>query len=140
MGIEVKAYTSQVGNITIDRDYSRYDLAVAETNNVRCPDIEAAKQMEELISNVKLLNCALESLKEQTYKGVNIEIIRESLVEITGKNDKYECCQYIPIDRITSISLTVLGYIKWDEKTQTLSCDNTVYSITDILPLNKRFH
>lgn len=53
MGIEVKAYTSQVGNITIDRDYSRYDLDVAETNNVRCPDIEAAKQMEELISNVK---------------------------------------------------------------------------------------
>ena len=85
-------------------------------------------------TKLKLLNCALESLKEQTYKGVNIEVIRESLVEITGKNDKYECCQYIPIDRITSISLTVLGYIKWDEKTQTISCDNTIYCITDALP------
>ena len=85
-------------------------------------------------TKLKLLNCALESLKEQTYKGVNIEVIRESLVEITGKNDKREYCQYIPIDRITSISLTVLGYIKWDEKTQTLSCDNKIYCITDALP------
>ena len=84
-------------------------------------------------TNVKLLNCALESLKEQTYKGVNIEIIRDSLVEIIGKKDKREYCQYIPIDRIISISLTVLGYIRWDEKTQTLSCDNTIYCITDAL-------
>lgn len=91
-------------------------------------------------TKLKLLNCALESLKEQTYKGVNIEIIWDSLVEITGKNNKHEYCQYIPIDRIISISLTVLSYVKWDEKTQTISCDNAVYCITDILPLNKRFH
>ncbi|MGN1376652.1 MAG: chorismate synthase [Prevotella sp.] len=53
MGIEVKAYTSQVGNIAIDRDYNKYDLDAAETNIVRCPDIETAEQMEKLISNVK---------------------------------------------------------------------------------------
>lgn len=88
-------------------------------------------------TNVKLLNYALESLKEQTYKGVNIEIIWDSLVKITGKNNKHEYCQYIPIDRIISISLTVLSYVKWDEDTQTLSCDNTVYCITDALPGNK---
>lgn len=53
MGISVTAYTSQVGNIAIDRDYRKYDLAEAENNAVRCPDAEAAERMIELIRRMK---------------------------------------------------------------------------------------
>lgn len=53
MGISVTAYTSQVGNIAIDRDYRKYDLAGAENNAVRCPDTGAAERMIELIRRMK---------------------------------------------------------------------------------------
>lgn len=53
MGISVTAYTSQVGNIAIDRDYRKYDLAGAENNAVRCPDAGAAERMIELIRRMK---------------------------------------------------------------------------------------
>lgn len=52
-GITIQAYTSQVGNIALDCDYKKYDLSLTETNAVRCPDLEKAKQMEELISSIK---------------------------------------------------------------------------------------
>ena len=52
-GITIQAYTSQVGDIALERDYHRYDLALTETNAVRCPDLEKAAQMEELITRVK---------------------------------------------------------------------------------------
>lgn len=52
-GITIQAYTSQVGDIALDRDYKKYDLSLTETNAVRCPDLEKAKQMEELISSIK---------------------------------------------------------------------------------------
>lgn len=53
LGIHVQAYTSQVGNICLDRDYRQYDLSLTEQNAVRCPDPEKARQMEQLIASVK---------------------------------------------------------------------------------------
>ena len=53
LGISVQAYTSQVGDICLERDYKKYDLNITETNAVRCPDPEKAAQMEALISEVK---------------------------------------------------------------------------------------
>ena len=53
MGISIQAYTSQVGDITLDRDYKRYDLNLTETNSVRCPDPAKAEEMEHLIEQVK---------------------------------------------------------------------------------------
>jgi len=53
LGISIQAYTSQVGNISLDRDYHLYDLSKTESNAVRCPDKDKAAQMEELISQVK---------------------------------------------------------------------------------------
>ena len=53
LGISVWAYTSQVGNIALDRDYTKYDLNKIEDNIVRCPDAEKAKEMEDLIASVK---------------------------------------------------------------------------------------
>ena len=52
-GISVKAYTSQVGDIALDPDYHRYDLDLTDSNDVRCPDQEAAEKMAQLIREVK---------------------------------------------------------------------------------------
>ena len=53
LSISVQAYTSQVGNIALERDYRLYDLSQTETNAVRCPDAEKAAEMETLITQVK---------------------------------------------------------------------------------------
>ena len=53
VGISVQAYTWQVGNIALERDYHPYDSSLTESNAVRCPDPEKALQMEQLISQVK---------------------------------------------------------------------------------------
>lgn len=53
LGISVQAYTSQVGDISLERDYRLYDLSLTETNAVRCPDAAKAAEMEALITKVK---------------------------------------------------------------------------------------
>ena len=53
LGITVQAYTSQVGDILLDGSYVCYDLSLAETNAVRCPDAAKAAEMEQLILDVK---------------------------------------------------------------------------------------
>ena len=53
LGITVQAYTSQVGEIVLEKPYTAYDLATVESNIVRCPDSEKAAAMEELILDVK---------------------------------------------------------------------------------------
>ena len=53
LGISIQAYTSQVGDISLDRDYTKYDLSLTESNAVRCPDAEKAAAMEQLITEVK---------------------------------------------------------------------------------------
>ncbi|MBR4066810.1 MAG: chorismate synthase [Bacteroidaceae bacterium] len=53
LGISVQAFTSQVGDIAIDGDYTDYDLTLTETNAVRCPHAGKAAEMERLIMEVK---------------------------------------------------------------------------------------
>lgn len=53
VGISINAYTSQVGDICLDKDYRLYDLSLTEQNPVRCPDAEKALAMENLILDVK---------------------------------------------------------------------------------------
>lgn len=53
IGVTVTAYTSQVGDIALDNDYSRYDLSAIESNDVRCPDADVAARMHELIRQVQ---------------------------------------------------------------------------------------
>lgn len=52
-GICITAYTSQVGNITLDKDYQKYDFSLIESNPVRCPEPKKAKEMEALIAEMK---------------------------------------------------------------------------------------
>lgn len=53
LGVDVKAWTQQVGDIACERDWTRLDLSQIEQNDVRCPDAAAARQMEDLILEVK---------------------------------------------------------------------------------------
>lgn len=52
-GIRVYAYTSQVGPICLEGSYRDYDPALIESNPVRCPDPEKAREMETLIARMK---------------------------------------------------------------------------------------
>ena len=53
LNISIQAYVSQVGNIKLDNDYRQYDLTKIEENVVRCPDLQKANEMEELIVQMK---------------------------------------------------------------------------------------
>ena len=53
LGIDIKAFTSQVGEIALPGGYEAYDLSLAESNAVRCPDASVAASMEQLILEVK---------------------------------------------------------------------------------------
>lgn len=53
VGIEVKAWTQQVGSISCNTDWTQLDLTQIESNAVRCPDSEVAARMADLIMEVK---------------------------------------------------------------------------------------
>lgn len=52
-GVTIHAYTSQVGHLALTEDYTHYNLALTETNVVRCPQQDMALQMQQLIEEVK---------------------------------------------------------------------------------------
>ena len=53
IGIQISAFTSQVGPIRLEHDYKAYDLSLTEENMVRCPDPETAERMIKLIQEVR---------------------------------------------------------------------------------------
>lgn len=53
LNINITAYTSQVGGIALDKSYTEYNLSLIESTPVRCPDLDKAEQMIELIKEVK---------------------------------------------------------------------------------------
>ncbi|WP_243349813.1 chorismate synthase [Parabacteroides sp. FAFU027] len=53
LGIEIIAYTSQVGSVALTGSYQDYDLSTIENTPVRCPDAEVAEKMIELIHQMK---------------------------------------------------------------------------------------
>ena len=53
LGISITAYTSQVGSLKLDKDYTTYDLSRIEENAVRCPDQEMAQKMADYIYRIK---------------------------------------------------------------------------------------
>lgn len=72
LGIEIVAYTSQVGEIILERDYKLYNLAEAENNIVRCPDGERASEMEKLILEVKQQGDTIGGVVTCIIKGVPV--------------------------------------------------------------------
>lgn len=53
-GIQIQAYTSQVGHIKCEKHYTQMDLALAENNIVRCPDAQTAQTMIDYIDQVRI--------------------------------------------------------------------------------------
>ncbi len=51
--IKINAFVSQVGNMRLEKDYKDLDLALTETNPVRCPDSDTALKMEKYIKDVR---------------------------------------------------------------------------------------
>ncbi len=52
-GIDVKAYVSRVGDIEVEKNYLDLDLSQVESTPVRCPDLEMAEKMIDLILKVR---------------------------------------------------------------------------------------
>ena len=53
LGIQVYAYTSQIGGIKLEYGYEAYDPLMIEDSPIRCPDPYKAPEMEALIADVK---------------------------------------------------------------------------------------
>ncbi|MDL2221862.1 chorismate synthase [Parabacteroides sp. OttesenSCG-928-N08] len=70
--IEITAYTSEVGTIRLEKDYRLYDLSLTESNAVRCPDAAKAKQMAELITEVKAKGDTIGGVITCVAKGVPV--------------------------------------------------------------------
>ncbi|MDL2224099.1 chorismate synthase [Bacteroidales bacterium OttesenSCG-928-M06] len=51
--ISIKAYVSQVGAVSLNKDYKQLNLDTIESTPVRCPDPNVAEAMIELIQEVK---------------------------------------------------------------------------------------
>ena len=52
-GIQTQAYVSQVGHLKVEKSYSELDLNQIEATDVRCPDLDMAQQMIDLIKAVR---------------------------------------------------------------------------------------
>ena len=68
-GIEVTAYTSQVGTICLEGDYTAYDLSLIESNPVRCPDTQKAEEMAARIAEVKAAGDTIGGVVSCVIKG-----------------------------------------------------------------------
>lgn len=53
LGIDIIAYTSQVGGVKLEDNYTAYNLSTIEDTPVRCPDMTTAAEMIKLIEDVK---------------------------------------------------------------------------------------
>lgn len=72
LGVTVYAYTSQVGNIELDRDYKKYREEDIEKNAVRCPDQDMAEKMAQLIKEVKAEGDTIGGVITCVVKGVPV--------------------------------------------------------------------
>jgi chorismate synthase len=72
LGVEVTAYTSQVGDIALAGNYTAYDLSQAESNAVRCPDVAVAAAMEQLILDVKREGDTIGGVVTCVVKGASV--------------------------------------------------------------------
>jgi chorismate synthase len=53
IGVEVIGYVSQVGHLKLEKSYKNVDFGLIENTPVRCPDLEMADKMIDLIKSVR---------------------------------------------------------------------------------------
>ncbi|MBQ2421524.1 MAG: chorismate synthase [Flavobacteriales bacterium] len=71
-GVDIKAYVSSVGGISLDADYTRYDLSQVEENDVRCPDAVKAAAMKALIEECRAAGDSVGGVVTCVVKGVPV--------------------------------------------------------------------
>lgn len=69
-GIRIKAFTSQIGNVRLENDYTHYDLNATELNIVRCPDPETAERMRQTILQARSEGDTVGGIVSCVIKGV----------------------------------------------------------------------
>lgn len=72
LGITITAYTSQVGNISLDKPYTEYDLNKIENTPVRCPDPEKADEMVSLIQSIQVKGDTIGGVITCVIKGIPV--------------------------------------------------------------------
>lgn len=74
IGVEIHAFTSQVGDTRLTGDYRDYDWAEAERHAVRCPDAATAERMEQLIRSVRAEGDTIGGIVTCVCRGVPVGI------------------------------------------------------------------
>ncbi|MFZ4723827.1 MAG: chorismate synthase [Paludibacter sp.] len=72
LGVEITAFTSQVGHIAMTKNYETVDLSLIESNIVRCPETETAEKMIEYIKQLKVEGDSIGGIISCVVKGVPI--------------------------------------------------------------------
>jgi chorismate synthase len=87
-GISVDAYVSQVGEISVEKNYQELDLSKTDNNIVRCPDEDLAVVMESLIKSIKkdgdtiggMITCVIKNtpvgIGEPVFDRLNAELAK----------------------------------------------------------------
>ena len=71
-GVQITAYVSSVGELTLTKPYTELNLAITETNAVRCPDPTLAEQMEAYIKAIRKEGDTVGGVVSCVVKGVPI--------------------------------------------------------------------
>jgi chorismate synthase len=71
-GIEISAFTSQVGHIAIQTEINKIDLNLTESNIVRCPETETAEKMIAYIQELKKEGDSIGGIVSCVIKGVPV--------------------------------------------------------------------
>jgi len=71
-GIEITAFTSQVGHIAMSKNYETADLSLIESNIVRCPDPETAEKMIAYIKQLKEEGDSIGGIISCVIKGIPV--------------------------------------------------------------------
>ncbi|MDH8702188.1 chorismate synthase [Dysgonomonadaceae bacterium PH5-43] len=71
-GVSINAYVSQVGNIKLETSYKELNLENTENTAVRCPHLETAEQMINLIKEVKAEGDTIGGVVSCVCKGVPV--------------------------------------------------------------------
>ena len=71
-GVEITAYTSQVGQIAVTKSYQNLDLSLIESNIVRCPEPETAEKMITYIDELRKDGNSIGGIVSCVIKGVPV--------------------------------------------------------------------
>jgi chorismate synthase len=71
-GISFHAYVSQVGALSVEKDYTQLDLSKTEDNIIRCPDPKKADQMIALIDETRKNRDTIGGIITGVIKGVPV--------------------------------------------------------------------